>query len=307
MDNEGLYYEEDLDWGESVLALALPGGLAALTSQEAPAQNQLDTDTSSAYKRSFSHPPERPYVPLDVNTAIHDEIKSNPLGTIDRRQRRRNRYAVYFPDDGPFESFGQFYDNQCCNTGNYKYVPSVDHSDYTGNIYATYRRAPRTYPRLDTLNIVRNDISDEPSQFSRRKSTDAGGDQFLPKLANEEVNNTESNANTGHSAHHKPVEEQSSVQHLFSIKLNDVKQMNTADDNSAKSNTTMTCGDLKTRVCKFVSAKCKKRNSGGSMEKKKKPSEKVPSKKAFFYCRWVTGYPKTLFRKSLFFCFCFFI
>lgn len=253
-------------------------------------------DRSFSYARSFSHPPERPYHPSDINKAIHDEIMSSPWGSTGRRQKRRNRYAVYFPEGGSFESLGQFYDNECFQNGGLKSLFETDPSDYSGNVYATYRRAPRTYPRLDTVNIVHNDISDDPMPISRRQNADTHYDQFLPKLANDAVNNSERNVNGGHNIYHNPAESQSGVQHLFSIRLDDVKQMNAMENERAETKGN-SCEKIKSRVLNFVSNKCKRRKSGDKRRSSQSTGDE--SKKPFFYCRWITDYPKTFFCKYI--------
>lgn len=281
MDNLTLHYE-DCDDGD----VRLPSFSRAISSG---AVDDVITDRSYSYSRSFSHPPERPYVPLDVNRAIHDEIMSSPWGSMGRRNRRRNRYAVYFPEDGPFESLGQFYDNECFQSKRNLEQYTQSPYEYSGNIYATYRRAPRSYPSLD---IVHNDIHQSSTLVNSRDITDTRCNQFLPKLANHEVNTTERNVNAGHNAGHTQNEQTASVQHLFSIKLNDVKRVNTMENVKSESKLAE-CGKIKTRFLNFVSKKCKRRKSCETM--KKEESTQTSDKKPFFYCRWVTEYPKTLF------------
>jgi len=299
MDNQGWQFYDDHAIEEQLPPYSLTQ--VPLSSSDKEAENCADRN----YSRSFSHPPERPYLPCDTNKAIHEEIMCNTWGSIGKRHKRRNRYAVYFPADGTFESLGQYYDNECFPNRSYKSSNDIDQPDFSGNVYATYRRAPRSYPRLDNVvNIVHNDISDEPPPISRRQNEGTHYEHFLPKLANDEVNNSARNVNASQSVHHNLVEAQPSVQHLFSIQLNDVKRINAMEnkDNKEAEPKGISCDKLKSSVVNFVSRKCKRRKSGDT--KRKSQSEESKVEKPFFYCRWVAEYPNTLFCKYILTCIC---
>lgn len=247
------------------------------------------------FHRSFSQPQSTSADNFEINKAIHEELMNSPWGTYRRTPKRRDRYAMYISDSGNFDHeypendearFVQQGINGYGRTNANKY-------EYTENAYATHRRAPRSYPRLD----VDSDENRNGPQVTRDTRRDGVVFTNLCKIPNC-VTHTENNSFVNNNNIHDKIAKQPSVQHLFSIKLTDVKQLNAPEtdatgilsDNSGKLNKIENNLTERTSVKEiFKTKKSDRRNMVAS------EGQNTPKKTPFFYCRWVAEYPKTLF------------
>lgn len=247
------------------------------------------------FNRSFSQPQSRSAEYFEINKAIHEELMNSPWGTYRRTPKSRDRYAMYIPDSGNYDrEFPENDKEQFAQQGIKGYGrTNTDKYVYTENAYATHRRAPRSYPRLD----VDSDENRSGPQATRDTRRDGVVFTNLCKIPNS-VNHTENNSFVNNNNIHDKIAKQPSVQHLFSIKLTDVKQLNAPEadvtgilsDNSGKLNKIENNLIEKTSVKEAF--KTKKSNRRNMVESE---GQNTPKKKPFFYCRLVAKYPKTLF------------
>ncbi|WAR20450.1 DISP1-like protein [Mya arenaria] len=285
--------------------------------------------------RSLSYPEDlkHHHMSVEVNKAIHAEIMSTPWGTLGRRSdRRRNRYEDYLSSESePFRDLEPYYDNECFrDESNVPTSRDFELQGYGGNVYGTFRRAPRTYPRLDAIN-VHNQIHRNDTNESRILSQATPFDRVFPKIPNREVNNREKylDVTLCHDKRQSEVNDQTAINHMFSIQLTDVQNVNSTLSSPTSSDTMEEVNNSCTRIKRTLSTVCQQNNSvdseksnvcfcgvtnklrklccakSSSCRRKTNGSKKNGthlsggSEKPFFYCRWVTDYPKSMFFLTL--------
>jgi hypothetical protein len=263
-------------------------------------------ERSLALNRSFSQPQRRE----DINKAIHEELMNNLWGTYRRTPKKRDRYAIYIPDmehnEEQFES-DTYKSNIDLRIKARRESDDWDNNYCTDSVYATYRRAPRTFPRLDVA-VDRHDKATRDTHYHGGVTRDTRRDGLvlsnLSKIPNDaihSINNLLVNRNNAREA----LEKQDSVQHLFPVPLNDVKLVNKSQNETCGEKINQT-GISNKRIKNnlsdekgingFLKRKCHGSRNSMATDSSKKDGEKKP----FFYCRWVTEFPKTLFCKYSF-------
>jgi hypothetical protein len=263
-------------------------------------------ERSLALNRSFSQPQRRE----DINKAIHDELMNNPWGTYRRTPKKHDRYAIYIPDTEYNEE--QFQGDRNKSNIDLRIKDRREYDDWdkyycTDSVYATYRRAPRTFPRLDVA-VDRHDKATRGTDNHGGVTRDTRRDGLvlsnLSKIPNDAIHSINNSLVTRNNAR-GALEKQDSVQHLFPVPLNDVKLVNKSQNETCGENINQT-GILNKRIKNnlsddkgingFLKRKCRGTRNSMATDSSKKDDEKKP----FFYCRWVTEFPKTLFCKYIF-------
>lgn len=255
-------------------------------------------DKSCMYDRSSSQPKLHTKHNFDVNHAIHDEIVSSPWGTYRRQPRKRDRYAIYIPEvdraDDTSEHCGI---SSPSNTTDEHKKQITTHLE-SSVLYGTYRRAPRTYPRLGFEPEDRRTVKtvyEQPWGFSNISCESVP----LSRVSNDsyQINKREvSDAREGRGS----VPNHSDVKHLFSVPLKDVNPLNSCApylrSNYVDKNKKLKKieNDLYNHITKRQESKEKRQH----LEKMTSDNtDNAEHKKPFFYCRWITNYPKTFFCK----------
>ena len=258
---------------------------------------RAELERSLALNRSFSQPQRRE----DVNRAIHEELMNNPWGTYRRTPKRRDRYAIYIPDTSRNEM--QHQSHVSTRMPGCRNLEPLDIHEYTENVYATYQRAPRTFPRLD-IAVDRCDQAARDTQNHGGATRDTRRDGLvlsnLSKIPNYTIHSVNNSLMTRNKIH-ETLDKTDSVQHLFSVQLKDVKQVNKSKnepvDNSIKNNN---------GVLKKINNNLSGDNSFDGTLKRKQRNNRTDmvaneghndGEKPFFYCRWVAEFPKTFFCK----------
>ncbi|KAL4237665.1 hypothetical protein ACF0H5_002379 [Mactra antiquata] len=259
------------------------------------------TDNSLMYRRSSSQPKPRPRNYFDVNQAIHQDIMSNPWATCRRQPRKTDRYALYIPSQDEQDNYSERQDfslptnptHSGCDYQPFNNDPSV--------LYGTYRRAPRTYPRLDVEHVKRRVVKTEYEQpwgtwniaRERKPVYDLTEEK---KVINPRVVNDIKTCQQSTNRH-------SSVKHLFPVPLKDVRTLNSGTTcvRSSLSDKNKNIKKIENNLHEpNMVEKDLKRGRGNAVNKKDgNKTDKTEHKKPFFYCRWITNYPKTFFLITL--------
>lgn len=263
-------------------------------------------ERNSLFNRSFSQPRSSSAYYFDTNNAIHHELMGSPWGTYRRTPKKKDRYAIYIPDHDKSETEYPCYDRDVHLRADRRRSQSEEletwnNSEHTGNMYATYPRAPRTYPSICTdMRSSKGDHIYHVTRDPRRDGVVFSNMCKIPTVMNH--TNTKNNVPMNQNNYPEDIKEQPTVQHLFSIPLKDVKQLNTVE-----STPNGDCFHINRNLKKAKNNLPEKDIANGSISNmSKKRSKHVKStagdagqhsvqETPFFYCRWIADYPKTLF------------